>query len=59
MPVGIGQRLTEIGNFSEYFHGVIMKLELYLFIIISSLIQVLAFIFAPLFQYISKVDTAF
>ena len=36
-----------------------MKLELNLFNIISSLSQVLAFIFALLFQYISNVDTAF
>ena len=58
MSVDIEQWCTEIGNCNGHFHGVIMKLELNLFNIISSLSQVLAFIFALLFQYISNVDTA-
>ena len=59
MPVDIEQWCAEIGNFNGHFHGIIMKLELNLFNIISSLSQVLVFIFALLFQYISNVDTAF
>ena len=59
MPVNIEQWRAEIGNFNGHFHGIIMKLELNLFNIISSLSQVLAFIFALLFQYISNVHAAF
>ena len=59
MPVDIEQWHAEIGSFNGHFHGVIMKLELNLFNIISSLSQVLAFTFAILFQYISNVAAAF
>ena len=59
MLVDIEQWRAEIGSFNGHFHGIIMKLELNLFNIISSLSQVLAFIFALLFQYISNVHTAF
>ena len=59
MPVDIEQWYAEIGNFNGHFHGIIMKLELNLFNIISSLSQVLVFIFVLLFQYISNMDTAF
>ena len=59
MPVDNEQWHAEIGSFNGHFHGVIMKLELNLFNIISSLSQVLAFTFAILFQYISNVATAF
>ena len=59
MPVDIEQWHTEIGNFNGHFLGVIMKLELNLFNIISSLSQVLAFTFTLLFRYISNMDTAF
>ena len=59
MPVDIEQWCTEIGSFNGHFLGVIMKLELNLLNIISSLNQVLALICALVFQYISNVDTAF
>ena len=61
MPVDIEQWRAEIGSFNNngHFHGIIMKLELNLFNITSSLSQMLAFIFTLLFQYISNVDTAF
>ena len=59
MPVDNEQWHTEIGSFNGNFHSVIMKLELNLINIISSLSQVLALVFALLFQYISNVDTAF
>ena len=59
MPVDIEQWCTEIGSFNGHFLGVIMKLELNLLNIISSLNQVLALICALLFQYISNADTAF
>ena len=59
MPVDNEQWHTEIGSFNGNFHSVIMKLELNLINIISSLSQVLALAFALLFQYISNVDTAF
>ena len=59
MQVDIKQGLAEIGSFKGHFHGVIMKLKVNLFNIISSLSQVLALIFALLYQYISNVDTAF
>ena len=42
MPVEIEQWRAEIGNFNGDFHGEIMKLELNLLNIISSLIKVLA-----------------
>ena len=59
MPVDIEQWRAEIGSFNGHFLGVIMKLELNLLNIISSLNQVLALICALLFQYISNADTAF
>ena len=59
MPVDIEQWHAEIGSFNGHFLGVIMKLELNLLNIISSLNQVLALICALLFQYISNADTAF
>ena len=59
MPVDIEQWYPEIGSFNKNFHGVIMSLKLNLFNIISSLSQGLAFIFAPLFQQVFNVDTAF
>lgn len=49
MPVDIEQWRAETGNFNENLHGVIMKLAMNLFNIISSLSQVLAYIFALLF----------
>ena len=49
--VDIEQWRAEIGSFNNgHFHGIIMKLELNLFNIISSLSQVLNFIFALLFH---------
>ena len=59
MPGDIEQWRAEIGSFNGHFLGVIMKLELNLLNIISSLNQVLALICALLFQYISNADTAF
>ena len=59
MLVDIEQWHAKIGSFNGHFYGVIMKLELNLFNIISSLSEVLAIIFALLFQYISNLDTAF
>ena len=59
MLVDIEQWHAEIGNFNGHFHSVIIKLQPNLFNIISSLSQVLAFIFALLFQHISNVDPAF
>ena len=58
MAIDIEQWQTEIGNFNGHFHGVIMKLELNLLNIISSLGKVLAFIFTLPFQSISTVGTA-
>ena len=49
MPVDIEQWRAETGNFSENLHGVIMKLAINLFNIISSLSQLLAYTFALLF----------
>ena len=59
MRVDIEQWHAEIGSFNRHFLGVIMKLELNLLNIISSLNQVLALIFALLFQHISNMDNAF
>ena len=59
MPVDIEQWLAKSGDFSGHFHSVMKKLELNLFNIILSLIQVPAFTFPLLCQYISKVDTVF
>ena len=59
MPVDIEQWYPEIASLNKNFHGVIMSLKLNLCNIISSLSQGLAFIFAPLFQQVFNVDTAF
>ena len=57
MPVDIEQWRAETGSFNGHFLGVIIKLELNLLNIISSLNQVLALICALLFQYISNADS--
>ena len=59
LPFDIEQWRAEIGRFNGNFLGVIIKLELYLLNIISSLNQVVALICTLLFQYISNADSAF